>query len=334
MSRSAVQTALMGTVAMVGLGILGVTSGCSDAPEPTPSGRRLSEVVNVPERSGNRPPVIDAVTLVPEKPRQGEPIDAKIKTSDPDDDGLRLDIKWLVNGRTLEGETQPRLRTGDFKKGDRIELEVVVSDGRLESAPTVVRTRIANRPPRLQGVAFSSNEARPGDPIIASLVASDPDGDTLRFTYSWYVNDRSTSERGESFDTTKVKRGDRVRVEVVASDGSDRTDPVRSADVVILNTPPQLTEVPTPQNVDGEVRYAFRGKDADGDKTLRYRLTEAPRGMKIDPISGELRWRPERTQGGSHPVEVVVEDAFGDGSALRFEVTVQVGAGSAPAAAR
>ena len=52
----------------------------------------------------------------------------------------------------------------------------------------------------------------------------------------------------------------------------------------------------------------------------------------IDAIRGEARWSPDASQAGSHPVEVVVEDAFGDGSALRFDVTVQVD--GSPAAAR
>jgi hypothetical protein len=328
--RAAVIRAIV--VTAVGGMILG-SIGCDDPPqEPAPSGRMMKEVVNAPERSGNRPPIVQSVVLIPERPKQGEPIDAKIQTSDPDNDGLRLELEWLVNGRTVAGQTQPRLRTGDFKKGDRIELRVVASDGRLRSTPFVVRTSVANRPPRLQGIGFSSNAARRGDAIVATPIASDPDGDSLTFKYAWHVNDRLTSQREESFDSSKVKRGDRVRVDVIASDGIDKTDPVRSADVVMLNSPPQLTGVPAPRHIDGEVRYAFRAKDADGDKRLRYRLTEAPRGMTIDAISGEARWRPERTQGGSHPVEVVVEDAFGDGSALRFEVTVQVG--SAPAAAR
>lgn len=320
--------------AAVRAGVLLGLIACSSVEEPTPSGRSVTEVVNAPERSGNRPPMIEAVRLVPEKPRQGDPIDATIETSDPDGDGVRLHLEWRVNGRLVEGNTRPRLRTGDFKKGDKIELRVVATDGLLETAPTIARTVIANRPPRLQGIGFASNDARSGDPILASPVASDPDGDPLRFRYVWYVNGRKTTQRNEQFDTADLKRGDRVHVEVVADDRSDETKPVRSADVVILNNPPRIAGVPTPQNRDGEFVYAFRASDADGDKILRFRLAKAPHGMTIDAISGEARWRPDPSQVGSHPIEVVVEDAFGDGSALRFDLTVQVDGASSPAAAR
>ena len=54
--------------------------------------------------------------------------------------------------------------------------------------------------------------------------------------------------------------------------------------------------------------------------------------MTIDAAEGTARWRPNATQLGTHAVEVVVEDAYGDGSALRFEVTVTAQP-SGPAAA-
>ena len=66
----------------------------------------------------------------------------------------------------------------------------------------------------------------------------------------------------------------------------------------MLNSPPRIEEVPAPQSRDGEFVYAFRASDADGDKTLRFRLAQAPRGMTIDAIRGEARWSPDPTQDG------------------------------------
>ena len=130
-----------------------------------------------------------------------------------------------------------------------------------------------------------------------------------------------------------MKRGDTVYVEVVAHDSTDETRPVRSAEVKIGNTPPRILGIPTPREIDGEFRYQFRAKDADGDRRLRYRLAEAPKGMSINPVNGEARWRPDASQAGKHPVEVVVEDSYGDGGALRFEVVVGLEPVPAPPAA-
>jgi hypothetical protein len=253
---------------------------------------------------------------------------------DPDGDSLRVTFEWLVNGRLVEGQRRPRLLTDELRKGDRVELRVVASDGLLESPMRSRALRIGNRPPRLQGVSFSgSTDVRSGDPIDASPLASDPDGDSLTFSYRWYVNGEETEQDTNRFDTTDLKRNDRIQVEVVAKDGSDQTQPVRSAELRIGNTPPRILGVPPLENVEGEYQYAFRANDADGDRGLRFRLAEAPRGMTIDPAKGTARWRPEATQAGSYPVEVVVEDAYGDSGALRFEVTVSVQQSGPPAAA-
>ena len=297
-------------------------SACGGDDAPQPSGRSMAGVVAVEERPDNRAPTIAAVTLVPDTPRPGDPIDAAIDVQDPDGDGVRLEIEWRVNGKLLVGEGRPRLPGSDLKKGDRVELRVVASDGRLSSSAFVKRVRVGNQPPRLQGVAFSGGDWRAGDPIDASPVASDPDGDALSFDYHWYLHGESTEQRDHVFDTVGLKRDDKVYVEVVARDATDATRPVRSAEVKIGNTPPRILGIPTPREVDGEFRYQFRAKDADGDRRLRYRLAAAPKGMSINPVNGEARWRPDQSQAGKHPVEVVVEDAYGDGGALRFEVVV------------
>jgi hypothetical protein len=310
-------------------------SGCGGDEAPQPSGRSMAAAVELEERPDNRPPRIAAVTLVPNAPRPGDPIDATVDAQDPDGDGVRLEFEWRVNGKVLRGERRPRLKVSDLQKGDRIELHVVASDGRLESSPFVKRIRVGNQPPRLQGIAFAGGDWRAGDSIDASPVASDPDGDELRFDYQWFLNGKPTKQRDHVFDTKGLRRGDVVYVEVVARDSSDETRPVRSAEVKLGNTPPTILEIPTPREIDGEFRYQFRAKDADGDRRLRYRLAQAPKGMSINPVNGEARWRPDASQAGTHVVEVEVVDSYGDGGALSFEVVVGLEpvSGSQPPAA-
>lgn len=319
-------------IAVMTMGAL--LAGCGGEPDPTPSGRSMAAPSVPDERAGNRAPVVSSVTLVPENPRIGDPITATVKASDPDSDGIRLAYQWLLNGRSVANETSTQLETGDLKKGDRVELRVVASDGRLESSPSIVKLRLGNRPPQLQGVSLPTAELRAGDPLEAGPIASDPDGDTLRFRYRWFVNGEKTGQREAEFDTTGLVRGDRIHAEVVATDGTDETAAVKSLETLVANGPPRILGVPQAREVDGEFVYAFIAEDSDGDKNLRFRLLKAPRGMRIDSATGEARWKPEADQAGSHPVEVVVEDNFGEGSALSFEVTVNVNETPAPAARR
>ncbi len=88
-------------------------------------------------------------------------------------------------------------------------------------------------------------------------------------------------------------------------------------------------------------RYAVEAEDPDGDRLLRYRLDEAPEGMVIDSVLGEVSWRPAQGQTGVHPVKIVVRDSSGLETSQSFQVTVReasteegAGAeGSAPPAA-
>jgi hypothetical protein len=310
--------------------LLILMAACGGEPEPVPSGRSMT-VVPIEKSVGNRPPTIESVALIPKKPVPGSVIDATVRAEDPDQDGVRLSLQWLRNGKEVPGATRARLSTDGMKKGDRLELRVVASDGRLESKPSIKRLRLNNRPPLLQGVAFQTKTVRGGDTIEAGPIASDPDGDSIRFKYRWFVNDRKADQDGDHFDTTGLERDDRVRAEVVASDGETDTQAVSSLEVVIGNGPPRLLGVPTPKLVDGTWVYAFRAEDPDGDKNLRFRLNRAPSGMQIDAKTGEVRWTPSFDQAGGHQVEIVVQDSFGDGNAIAFDVKVDVE--TAPAAA-
>ena len=55
---------------------------------------------------------------------------------------------------------------------------------------------------------------------------------------------------------------------------------------------------------------------------LRYRLAEAPEGMTISSGYGSIECAPTRDQGGTHTVEVLVEDAVGGQGGQRFAISV------------
>jgi hypothetical protein len=277
----------------------------------------------VEERAENSAPVVESIALNPRNPLPGTPVEANVDVWDPDGDPYRLSFEWKVNGELAASGSRPRFAPSDARKDDRIEVTVVATDGRLESQPVSERTRIGNRPPLLQGVLLDpQGKVRSGDDLLASPEANDPDEDELRFEYTWLVNGSETGKRGREFSTRGLARGDKVRVRVVATDGSDASRPEESREVTLGNSAPLIREIPSAQTDEGLFRYVFEAEDPDGDRNLRFRLGKAPQGMRIDPILGVATWRPKASQVGVHPVEVIVQDTHGDGSALRFEVTV------------
>jgi hypothetical protein len=316
--------------------LLAATVGCGgeSAEAPRPSGSAMTGPTRAAEREGaNAAPVVERLRLNPSDPLPGVVLTAVAEASDPDGDALRLAYVWRVNGREVERGARPSIVLQDLAKDDDVSVEVTATDGRLESAPRRASARVPNRPPLLDAVAIEpEGTVRPGDELVAVPLARDPDEDELRYRVRWLVNG---AERGteRNFATRGLTRGSRIVAEVVASDGEDETRAVRSSEIVLGNTPPRITRLPELENQDGTFRYAFDAVDPDGDANLRFWLDQAPEGMRVDPITGEVEWTPEPSQVGVHPVEIGVRDASGDGSTFLFEVTVrtQEGGASPPA---
>lgn len=301
---------------------LALALACGSEEASRPSGAAMAASEPAAEREGNRPPRIERVRIEPERPLPGQTLRALVEASDPDGDPVRLRYAWTVEGRPAGEGRSPTLEA-EFAKDERVEVSVVASDGRGESTATAT-ARVRNRPPVLHGVYLSvEEEVDSGDRVLAGPEASDPDGDPLEFEYAWLVNGEPVEEpEGRVFPAEGVRRGDRIQVRVVAYDGEDRSHPVTSPAVRVGNSAPEIAGLPEPRREDGTFHYDFEARDPDGDAQLRFRLAQAPEGMTIDPVLGVATWRPELSQVGSHPVEVVVTDGHGAESTFRFDVTV------------
>ena len=306
---------------------------CGDDPAPAPEEAAANAPAAVAD-AANHPPVVDRVSLEPRDPKPGDTLQATVQASDPDGDPLRLFFSWSVNGKTIDVGTSPAFVPRGLVAGDRVVLEVVASDGRVESEPVQVSVSAGNRGPTISVVAIDPREkVKPGDTLRALVDAADPDGEPLRFEYSWFVNGKSKGS-DESFETKGLRRGDEIHVRVVARDRSSRSAPVESAILELGNSPPVFAGVPAREEVDGVFFYKLEARDPDGDRSLRYRLKEGPPGMSIDPLSGVVRWEPDMGHAGVHPVEVIVRDRHGDETFLRWNLNVSVQQAPASAADR
>ncbi len=130
---------------------------------------------------GNRPPLLTGIVL---EPADGIPVGGRVKAfpeaQDADDDTLRYEVEWLVNG-AASGEDGLEFEARGLRQGDRIEARVRASDGRVTTAPVVSRAVVVgNSPPEIT--------SRPplrfdGAAIHYDVEARDPDGDPqLRFS--------------------------------------------------------------------------------------------------------------------------------------------------------
>ncbi len=80
---------------------------------------------------------------------------------------------------------------------------------------------------------------------------------------------------------------------------------------------------------DRQYSYPVVAQDPDGD-SLTYSLTQAPAGMTIDPISGEITWNPGPDQVGDHPVTVSASDGRGGVDTQSFTLAVYLPSNNQP----
>ena len=120
----------------------------------------------------------------------------------------------------------------------------------------------------------------------------------------------------------------------LSSDGDGPSPALLSDAITVVNAPPRIVSVPSVFDDDGVFRYALKIEDLDGDRMFRYRLEEAPLGMKVDQVRGLVSWRPREDQAGVHPVRVTVDDRAGGVASQRFDVQVEFASGVPASAAR
>jgi len=265
----------------------------------------------------NQAPVIQSLEVFPDQLRTGVQAEARVEAIDSEGDSLSYGYEWAVNGRRIGGGDQSFVLK-DVRKGQTLQLTVIVSDGTHEVRSSTFAT-IANSAPELGSVSLD----RTGEQgLLATPRAADPDLDSVSFRYRWTVNGRDEDADGPVLDLSELKGGDEVRVEVVATDGEDEGRSVMSDPFIIGNAKPVIVSTPDSIVIEGNtLSYQLRANDSDSGQRLHYRLEEGPEGMVLDPLLGDLSWTPGPDQVGEFSVRIAVEDLNGGIAKQSFSVT-------------
>jgi hypothetical protein len=293
----------------------GLLLACGGGDDPVEPGTPLEDV-------GNQAPIIDSVRLTPAEPADGDVVRAIVRARDPEGARLELRYRWSVAGRRVD-EDGAALALQGVDRGSFVEVEVTAHDGVAASEPVEARTAVRNQRPRLLEVRTEPwDTVERGTPVLLTPRGEDPDRDGLSYEVQWHVNGEPVAARDTSLATESLAVGDVVQARVVASDGSARSDPVDSPRVRVVNAHPRILSEPDGLSEDGTFRYTVQATDPDGDGGLRFWLRTAPDGMRIDPSSGQIVWRPRVAQRGRHTVEVEVRDREGATTVQHFELDV------------
>ncbi|MCK0538661.1 PKD domain-containing protein [Alcanivorax quisquiliarum] len=257
---------------------------------------------------------------------------------DADGDALAYHWRFIAmpdaSSTTLRhGSTAQPSFTADAV-GDYV-IELIVSDGRADSAPATVTITAAlpNSPPVAD--AGLDQFVKPGDAVTLDGSGSfDADGDTL--SYQWRVVQAPTSslpvlEKADSarptFTTAADAVGDYV-IELIVSDGQASSEPARvTVNVERANSPPvadagsdQFVKVGDTVSLDGS-----HSRDADGDRlSYQWLLLEAPQGSAAT-LTDAVAVRPSFTADaeGVYTLQLIVSDGVLESAPVTVVVTAE-----------
>ncbi len=318
-----------GTVLFMLTAWLAFFFGCGESQHATPSGGPLSKSVasggQTPSQP-NTPPTIHSVEFRPAKIVPGKTIHARVAAVDLEGDHIDLEYLWTLKGRETQAVGNSLDLPSWARRGDPVTVAVVASDGMDSSEAFRATTHVTNRRPRMTEIHIQT-QAGESDSLghwVAMPVATDPDGDRLSFRYTWIVNGEPSTNHQPSFERSESERGDEIKLTVWASDDIDESLPLTSAPFGVGNSPPDIVSLPPAVDDTGLFLYVVRATDRDGDSPLTYSLEEGPRGMSIDPTSGELEWQATLKDAGEHEVQIAVDDGNGGSSRQGFYVQVEM----------
>jgi hypothetical protein len=276
------------------------------------------------ESRTNSPPVITSVIILPEKPNKENELDINIQSQDPDRDPIAYSYQWVKNDEEMVDENKNILKSGNFRKGDIIQVKVTPSDGKVNGkaflSPPV---RILNSPPIIQEVRIEPKAAYASDPLRAVIKSSDVDGDFTYYTYQWEKNGTLLpEERAEVLEPGGFKKGDSITVTVTPDDREVQGKSKKSDLVIISNSPPIIVSSP-PTSIEGTTYlYSVKVNDPDNDPIL-FTLKSGPKGMEMDKKTGLIRWEIRKEDKGTYPIEIEASDNEGAKSLQRYTVTVE-----------
>ena len=299
----------------IGLGIF-LFPGCTDESHQLGGGPLSGPSV------GNRPPVIQRATIVPNPITLDGAVSVQIEADDPDRNALTFRHVWIVNGRKAEGQTKSTLDAGSLKRGDLVSAEIKAYDGQVEGLPfKVAPVAVGNTPPEIMKVVVEPTGPN-RNRFRAVVEGRDLDQDPVTYSFRWRRNNTIVSEGEQAeLDTGSYSRDDLITVEVRGRDQFAEGAPRSSEAIQLGNSAPVITSQPPDKFDKGVFSYQVQAIDDDRDP-LKYELLRAPQDMSIDAASGLLVWQIGSAISGNHAVRVVVQDGHGGSASQDFNVSV------------
>ena len=297
------------------LAILVLAAGCSRESRTTVSGG-----------AGAPLPTVNYAEIMSNGFLSERPLNVQFNTKEGVTQIDMFRIKWYVDGNYIDSVTGNVLDPQYFRKGSRVEVEIVPADGqRLGSPFRSKAVIIKNTPPVMTSANLQPVPAYAGDTITAVPVSNDRDGDTVQYSYQWLVNN-SPVEGGANgtLPTTGLKVKDTIAVTITPNDGEEKGQPMTTGSLALSGRAPEITSVPPSGLQDGVYIYQVVAKDPEGGP-LSYSIVSGPPGMSIDG-NGLIRWQPPTGMTGRQEIttKISVKDDEGSEAFQEFSLNIEL----------
>jgi hypothetical protein len=258
----------------------------------------------------NNKPVISSFTVTPQNPGTGNSVTIQCNATDSDND--TLSYNWSATGGVLSSTTTNPVTWTAPNTAGTYTINVTVSDGYggsvQGSTSVVVNT---NHPPTITSVVANPTSVSTGAVSTITCNASDPDGDTL--SYTWSATGGTISGTGSQVNWTAPSSSGTYTITCTVSDGKGGTAS-SSVNVTVTSgganqspTISSLTANPITVSTGGVSIITCTASDPDGD-TLSYTWTAT--GGTISGSGSSVSWTAPNTP-GTYTINVAVSDGYG-----------------------
>jgi predicted secreted protein len=259
----------------------------------------------------NRNPVLTALTANPRAVAPGGQTTIQATASDPNGD--TINYSWTTpKGWSKSGSGDSITLTAPGSYGQRGLVEVTLTDGnggRVRGSILVRTDR--NQSPIISNLTANPVVVKPGGTSTLTATATDPNGDSL--DYTWNVPQNwSQAGSGKQIDVTAPNQANAsATITVTVSDGQGGSS--RSAVVLqtINNRPPTIQSLSaTPQNVAPKEKTTIKASVTDPESdSLTYNWI-LPKGWKGSSSSDTITATAPRAYGKQFRIRLEVRDGF------------------------
>ena len=237
-----------------------------------------------PVTVNNTLPIARNLELTPENPIDTDELELDYDYFDLDGEPQQgTEVRWYLDGaRIPELDDQESVSPLMIRSGDQWEASVKPHDG--DEFGEIVYTGVvvigsSNNPPVATVYVSPVGNARTDDALQVNVGWTDPDGDSVQSTeIRWFRDGVQVSAYNDltAVLSESTNKGETWNAKARVSDGLLWSDWVESEDLIILNTPPEVTSIdmlPSGKlTTSVNLSVIWEQSDADGDSEMNSQI--------------------------------------------------------------